>query len=138
MAANYVSGDSRTINLTVGAGVTSGMPVKVVDVLGTTLSDADASNKAVVDVAPTATYKHRVKNVVTYDSGAEATYAANSEGKTVYYDASSTMPTGVKLSLSPLSVTGTNNSKFGKIVGGFGTVATEKTDLNVEIIQDKA
>lgn len=139
MAKNYVSGDSRTINLTVGASVDAGTPVKVVDITGTTITESTATDTtAVVDVAPTATYKHSVRNVTAYSGGVENTYAAASEGKTVYFDASSTMPTGVKLSLSPLDKDGSANVKFGKIVGGADSTATAKTALNVEIIQDRA
>jgi len=137
MAINYVSGDSRTINLTAGAGIKSGAPVEIVDVLGTAITDADASNKAVVDVAPTATYKHSVRNVTTYTTGAESAWAACAEGTSVYFDKSSTMPTGVKLSLSALDEAGAANKKFGKIVGGFDATATAKTASDVEIIQDR-
>jgi predicted RecA/RadA family phage recombinase len=137
MAKNFVAGTSRTINLTVGSGVVSGDPVLVGTVTGTALDDADTNNKAVVDVSALATYRHTVRNVTAYATGAESTYAAASEGKRVYYDESSTMPTGVKLSLSPKNASGNDNEIFGKIVGGFSSTSTVATVTDVEILQER-
>lgn len=137
MSTNYVAGDSRNINLVI-AGATAGSPVQKVDVMGTALEAADATtNEVVVDVSPVATYKHSVRNVVTYAANIEDTFAAVAIGKTVYYDASSTMPATVKLSLSAQDKDGGTNKKFGKVVGGADATATAKTALLVEIIQDR-
>lgn len=137
MATNFIAGESRNINLVI-SGATSGLPVQKTDIMGTALDAADATtNEVVVDVSPTATYAHSVRNVTAYATGIEDTYAAVAVGKTVYYDASSTMPTGVKLSLSPKDKDGADNKKFGKVVGGADATATAKTALLVEIMQDR-
>lgn len=77
--------------------------------------DSASTGKMVVDVGPGQVYKHYVRNVRTYSSNVEATWAAIDEGDQIYYDLDSdnTMPTDCRLSTSPLSSNGTANPRFG-------------------------
>ena len=134
MATNYIAGGQRNVLLEVGAGVLAGTPVAVGGLIGTTEVDADSDDKAVVNIKKSATYKHSVRNVKTYSGGAEATFAAIGEGDDIYLDGSGTMPTGVKLSTSPLDATGASNKKFGKALTEDAT-ATVKT-ATIEVVQD--
>jgi len=100
---------------------TLGNPCEVASAVeGTHLSgaimslDADAET-AIVNIAPGAMYNWKVRNVRTYDQGAEATFGAINYGDPVYYDSSSTMPAGVYLSTSPLDEDGDPNDHFGFI-----------------------
>lgn len=72
---------------------------------------------AVLDCAPANVYYFEVRNVLTYDAGAEDTWGAINIGDPVYYDDSGTMPAGVYLSASPLDNAGNANVKFGHVVG---------------------
>lgn len=77
--------------------------------------DADDS-VAVLDLTPGKIYAWNVRNVLTYNGGAENTFGAINIGDPVYYDPSSTMPAGVKLSTSPLDKDGGTNSVFGHVI----------------------
>jgi hypothetical protein len=71
---------------------------------------------AVINVAKGAIYAHNVRNVLTYSGGSEATFGQITIGARVYYDPSSTMPSGCYLSLAPINATGENNTPFGWVV----------------------
>jgi len=71
---------------------------------------------AVVDVTPGSVHRHNVRNVATYESSEEATFAAIEEGTLVYYDPSPTMPDNVYLSCSPLDASDAENCLFGVVV----------------------
>ena len=129
---------SRCIKLYTNADVKAGQPVKVGAITGTAISAEDADGYTVVDTGKEASFKHSVRNVMTYNGGTEATYAAETQGKRVYYDASSTMPAGTYLSTSPLDKDGNANEKFGKVLTYGLTTATEKTEADVNVIQDNA
>lgn len=87
--------------------------VKGTQLTGTVLTiDADAS-LAIVDFTPSMVYYHSVRNVLTYSGAAEATFDEVDEGDAIFYDRSSTMPAGVKLSKSPLDKDGNANPLFG-------------------------
>lgn len=71
---------------------------------------------AVVDVTHGSIHRHNVRNVATYNTGAEATFVEIKEGTLVYYDDSSTMPNNVFLSCSPTNAAGDSNCLFGVVV----------------------
>lgn len=83
---------------------------------GTVLVAGSGDTKIVGDVTPCMVYKHKVRNVRTYNGGAENTFGAINEGDLVYYDRSSTMPSDVYLSTSPLDKDGGSNPLFGRAV----------------------
>ncbi|MFH1556816.1 MAG: hypothetical protein ABII76_18495 [Pseudomonadota bacterium] len=84
---------------------------------GTVLSLEPSESLAVVDFTCGMIYKFEVRNVRTYNVGvAELTWGVLDVGTRVYYDNSASMPAGVKLSTSPLDLTGAANSLFGTIV----------------------
>lgn len=85
-------------------------------VCGTVLTVDASVSLAVVDFTCGAVYLQEVQNVRTYNMGAEATWGAINVGDRIYYDASGTMPAGVKLSTSPLDVAGNANALFGTAV----------------------
>jgi hypothetical protein len=83
---------------------------------GTVLTlDAD-EEVAVIDFTCSMVYYQYVRNVLTYDAGAEDTWGAINIGDPVYYDRSGTMPAAVKLSTSPLDSAGDANPLFGFVV----------------------
>lgn len=128
---------SRCIKLYTNASVVAGQPVKVGAVLGTAVSAEDSDGYTVVDVGPMASYEHSVRNVTAYNGGTEQTYAAVTQGKKIYYDPSSTMPTGVYLSTSAEDKDEAATTLFGKYIGASRTTATVKTETLCEILQDK-
>jgi hypothetical protein len=77
--------------------------------------DADQS-MIIGDVTQGAVYRYQVRNVLTYAAAVEATWDALNVGTPVYYDGSSTMPAGVKLSTSPLDKDGLGQALFGYVV----------------------
>jgi len=83
---------------------------------GTVLTSVSGDTKIVGDVTNSMVYKHYVRNVVSYAAGAESVFTAIVEGAPIYYDRSSTMPSGVYLSLSPLDENGDANPFFGTAV----------------------
>lgn len=85
-------------------------------VCGTVLTIDAGVSQAIVDLTCGEVYLQEVQNVRTYNMGAEATWGAINEGDRIYYDASGTMPAGVKLSTSPLDVAGNANALFGTAV----------------------
>jgi len=121
------------LKLGVGSALTSGTPVKVGFLTGVIEKTADANYDAVVNVCDGAVYSLSVRNVRTYESGAEATYGAIAVGDKIYFDASATMPSGVKLSTSPLSATDTTNVVFG-IALSVEATATAKTSLLMDVM----
>lgn len=85
--------------------------------IGGTIIAIDANvSRAVLDMTCSMVYKHKVRNVRTYNGGVEATWGVIDEGNRVYYDNSATMPADVYLSTSPLDNTGAANSLFGTVV----------------------
>jgi len=85
--------------------------------IGGTVLSIDASvSMAIVDFTCSMVYKHKVRNVRTYNVGvAELTWGVLDVGTRVYYDNSASMPADVYLSTSPLDLTGAANSLFGTI-----------------------
>ena len=83
---------------------------------GTILTIDDDDDVAVIDFTCSMVYAHAVRNVLTYNQGAEATFGALNIGDPVYYDRSATMPANVYLSTSPLSSAAAANPLFGFIV----------------------
>jgi hypothetical protein len=71
---------------------------------------------AVIDFTSGMVYRQTVRNVLTYNAGAENTWGAINIGNPVYYDNSATMPVGTYLSTSPLDNTGVANTPFGYAV----------------------
>jgi hypothetical protein len=82
-------------------------------VTGTVLTVDDTNDVIIGDVTHSMVYRHNVRNVRTYNMGAEATWGTILEGDPVYYDRSATMPAGTFLSTSPLDNTGAANPLFG-------------------------
>ena len=85
-------------------------------VCGTVLTVMADVSQAVVDFTAGMIYMHEVENVLTYNAGNEATWGPINIGDRIYYDASATMPAGVKLSTSPLNNVGAANALFGTAV----------------------
>lgn len=83
---------------------------------GTVLVSDTGDTKIVGDVTHSMVYWQEVRNVRTYSGAAENTWGAINEGDRIYYDRSSTMPAGVKLSTSPLDKDGGENPMFGYAV----------------------
>jgi hypothetical protein len=86
------------------------------ELTGTILVVDAARSVAVIDFTASMVYRFEVRNVLTYNVGAEATWGAINIGDPVYYDASGTMPAGVYLSTSPLDAAVAANSLFGYVV----------------------
>lgn len=86
------------------------------ELTGTVLTVDAARSVAIVDFTSSMVYRHDVRNVLTYNGGAENTFGAINVGDPVYYDPSATMPAGVYLSTSPLDKDGGANSLFGWVV----------------------
>lgn len=81
-----------------------------------TILFADAGDAKIVgDIGNDRIYKHKVRNVLTYSAGAEATWGELKEGDPVFYDRSGTMPADVLLSTSPNDVAAAANPLFGFI-----------------------
>ena len=118
---------------------------------GTIINLHAGESIAVVDIKTNKIYLHQVRNVLTYSGGAEATWGLLNFGLPVYYDRSSTMPSGVHLSLSPLDENGNANPLFGHIVWKqtevpepfqgdrdpypLGSTTAGTTHLNIAIVQ---
>lgn len=83
---------------------------------GTILSVDAGDSIAIIDFTPSMVYRQDVRNVLTYNAGAENTFGAIRVGDPVFYDRSSTMPAGVYLSTSPLDRLGAANPLFGHVV----------------------
>lgn len=83
---------------------------------GTILTVDAAAATAVIDFTCSMVYRFTVRNVLTYNAGAEATWGAINIGDPIYYDRSATMPVGTYLSTSPLDNTGAANALFGHAV----------------------
>lgn len=82
--------------------------------LSGTILTVDADDEiAVIDFTHSMVYLHEVRNVITYDDGAEATFDTIDIGDPIFYDRSAIMPAGCQLSLSPLDVNGNANPLFG-------------------------
>lgn len=115
---SYARLENATPTATQPAKVTSA--VAGTEITGTVLSIDAKRSQAVIDVGKGQVYSHKVRNVKTYNAGAENTFAVLAEGDVVYYDGSATMPADVFLSTSPLDNTGANNPIFGNVVHGMG------------------
>ena len=87
-------------------------------VCGVVLS-LDATNSwAIIDFTPRKLYWFPVRNVLTYNQGAEATFGAINIGDPVYYDGGATMVAlGLELSTSPLDASAAANPIFGFVIG---------------------
>jgi hypothetical protein len=83
---------------------------------GTILTVDAALSVAVIDFTPSMVYRFTLRNVLTYNAGAENTFGAVNIGDPVYYDRSNTMPAGTYLSKSPLDRLGAVNPRFGTVV----------------------
>lgn len=84
-----------------------------VGITGTVLSLDAINSIAVINTAQGAVYWHNVRNVLTYNAGAENTWGAINIGDPIYYDNSATMPANTWLSTSPLNNVGAVNTLFG-------------------------
>ncbi len=90
---------------------------------GTILSIDARRSMAVIDFTPSMVYRQSVRNVLTYNAGAENTFGAINIGDVIYYDRSGTMPAGVYLSTSPLDSVAGANPIFGFAVAANDTDA---------------
>lgn len=84
-----------------------------VELTGVIISIDAGLSVAVINFAPGFVSLQTVRNVLTYNGGAENTFGAINIGDPIYYDASATMPVGTYLSTSPLDNTGAANARFG-------------------------
>ena len=85
------------------------------EVCGTILSIDAGESEAVIDFTCSMVYLLSVRNVLTYNVGAEATWGTINIGDPIYYDRNpgATMPAGTYLSTSPLDSAGNANPLFG-------------------------
>lgn len=84
---------------------------------GTILSIDATRAVATIDFTCSMVYRHMVRNVLTYNVGAEATWGVINIGDPVYYDRSATMVAlDLFVSTSPLDNVGGANELFGHIV----------------------
>jgi hypothetical protein len=83
---------------------------------GAVLSLDVPRSRAVVDFTPGKLYRWPVRNVLTYNMGAEATWGTINIGDPIYYDESATLPADVSLSLAPADVGGGANARFGTVM----------------------
>jgi len=89
---------------------------------GTILTIDAGDSVALIDFTPSMVYYQEVRNVLTYDQAAEATWGAINIGDEVYYDYSATMlALGLQLSTSPLGAAGQTNTRFGWVVARHDT-----------------
>jgi hypothetical protein len=86
------------------------------ELTGTILVVDAARSVAVIDFTASMVYRFEVRNVLTYNVGAENTWGAINIGDPVYYDASATMPAGTYLSTAPADNAAAANSLFGYVV----------------------
>jgi len=96
------------------AAVTSLLPGT--QVTGVVKSLDAGRSLAVLDVTRSKIYKFTVRNVLTYNGGAENTFGAINIGDPVYYDGSGTMPAGTYLSTAPADAAAAANPLFGWVV----------------------
>jgi len=105
--------------------------------VGTVLSQqsVDGTDFVVVDLTPNVVYRHNVRNVRTYDAGAENSWGVISVGDVIYFDNSATMPAGVFLSTSPLNNLGESNVVFGVVMhsGQITLPTTVATAVTVDV-----
>ena len=114
--------EDATPTATLPARVTSLLPGTMLT--GTILTVDAVLNTAVIDVTCGMVYWHEVRNVLTYNQAAEATWGPINIGDIIYYDGSGTMPAGVYLNTSPFASDGaTANTIFG------WAVAANDTDM---------
>jgi len=86
---------------------------------GTVLTVDAADDIAVIDFTCGMVYAHAVRNVLTYNAGAENTFGPLNIGDPVYYDRSATMPATVYLSTSPADRVAGANPLFGFVVPAY-------------------
>ena len=97
-------------------------PAEVISLLpgtaqtGTNISLDTVNSESIINVAQGARYWHNVRNVLTYNVGAENTFGPINVGDPVYYDASATMAAGTKLSTAPANAAVAANTLFGWVV----------------------
>lgn len=84
---------------------------------GTVLTINAGLTTALIDFTNSMVYRHLVRNVRTYNIGAEATWGVLNIGDPVYYDRSATMiALDLRLSTSPLDNAAGVNPLFGHVV----------------------
>jgi len=84
------------------------------NVVGMVLSYDTLTDLIELNVAPGAIYKAYVANILTYDQGAAATWAATIDKHVpVWVDDSAALPAGTTLSRSPLNSAGAGNPVAG-------------------------
>ena len=87
------------------------------ELTGTVITLDAVNSIALLNVALGAVYRHNVRNVLTYGGGpAEATWGPINIGDPVFYDPTSDLLNGIKLSTSPLNGAGAANPRFGTVV----------------------
>jgi len=86
-------------------------------VTGTNITLDAVHSTSVVNVADGAVYRHGVRNCTAYaGGGAENAWAVINVGDPVFYDAEQDALTGNKLSMSPLTSAGADNTLFGHVI----------------------
>jgi hypothetical protein len=78
---------------------------------------------AIINIADGAVYWHNVRNVLTYNIGAENTWGPINVGDPIYYDNSATMPANTWLSTAPANNVAGANVLFGFAGLGRGETA---------------
>jgi hypothetical protein len=107
----FASLENATPLITEPAAVLSHVPGT--QLTGTVLTVDDTLDVAVIDFTCSMVYRHNVRNVHTYNQGAEATFIQISIGDPIYYDRSATMPANCYLSVSPMDSVGGANPIWG-------------------------
>lgn len=129
---------SLTKVMATATGLVSGQAFQSGGLNGTLVTDADTTSpyNATVEISPAVTVKHYVSNAMTYAASVEATWAAITLGKAIYYDLSALVAdpdyasgTKVRLTTSPKDKADADNVLYGHAV----TTDTTATATAVKI-----
>jgi hypothetical protein len=131
---NFISGvATHGETLAVDAGKVAGDPVQTGYLNGVCFNDRDTDGNAVVDTQSGNIYDVKVRNVKTYSGGAEETYGAITIGDKIYYDGSSTMPSGYFLSTSPEDEGEAATKQWGVAMEDMDTATAASSTIRVKM-----
>jgi len=143
MKNGYMGEDSLVKNLATATGLKSGQAFQIGTLNGVLIKDAETASpyNAPVELATDKLVKHYVSNVMTYNANVEATWAAITVGKAVYYDLSAlkddpNQATGVKIRLttSPKDKADANNVQYGVAAEAMTTATATVSEIYVKIV----
>lgn len=144
MKNNYKGENTLGHVIPTASGLKSGQAYQVGTLNAVLLKDAetDSPYNAICELATDKLVKHYVSNAMTYTGGnAEATWAAITVGKKIYYDLSGlkddpNQASGVKIRLttSPLDKSGATNVQFGVAAEAMATATATVSEIFVKMI----